>query len=269
MSVLPHVRARTASAIWARRRSVFALRAIAAACLLVASPGRAGEVLAAVAANFTAATQRIVPLFESATGHRVKASFGSTGKLYAQIKNGAPYDVFLSADQRRPDLLEREGATVAGTRFTYAIGRLALWSADPDRVDAAGAVLQSGKIDRLAIANPNTAPYGVAALEVLKRLGVYEGLRHRLIQGQSISQVLQFVGTGNASLGFIAVAQLNSLTTSTGSAWVVPQALYDPIRQDAVLLRHAAPNPAAREFHAFLRGPQARRVIEDLGYGLE
>lgn len=237
---------------------------------LIATPmAWSGEVLVAVAANFTAATKQIVPLFEAATGHRVRTSFGSTGKLYAQIKNGAPFDVFLAADQRRPELLEEEGVSVPGSRFTYATGRLALWSAEAGLVDPEGSVLSSDRIERLAIANPKTAPYGAAALEILQRLGIEARLRPRLVQGESISQTFQFVSTGNAALGFIALSQLRGLPQARGSAWIVPQRLYTPIRQDAILLERAAENTAAREWLSFLRGPQARRVIEQLGYGVE
>lgn len=249
-----------------RRLAAFTI----AAALLIATPmARSGEVLVAVAANFTAATKQIVPLFEAATGHRVRTSFGSTGKLYAQIKNGAPFDVFLAADQRRPELLEGEGVAVPGSRFTYATGRLALWSADAGLVDPEGAVLSSERIERLAIANPKTAPYGAAALEILQRLGIEARLRPRLVQGESISQTFQFVSTGNATLGFIALSQLRGLPEAQGSAWIVPQQLYSPIRQDAILLERATENIAARDLLSFLRGPQARRVIEQLGYGVE
>jgi molybdate transport system substrate-binding protein len=227
------------------------------------------EVLIAVAANFTAATQRIVPLFEASSGHRVRVSFGSTGKLYAQIRNGAPFDAFLAADQVRPELLEEEGVSVPGSRFTYATGRLALWSADAGLVDPEGAVLSSDRIERLAIANPKTAPYGAAALEILQRLGIAARLRPRLVQGESISQTFQFVSTGNATLGFIALSQLRGLPEPRGSAWIVPQHLYTPIRQDAILLERATDNTAARDWLSFLRGPEARRVIEQLGYGVD
>lgn len=251
------------------RRVCSALRLLALAVVLASPLAHAGEALVAVAANFTGAMQRVVPLFESATGHRLKTSFGSTGKLYAQIKNGAPFDVFLAADQRRPALLEEQGLTVSGSRYTYAAGRLVLWSVDRSTVDPAGAVLRSGEIERLAIANPKTAPYGAAALEILRNLGVYEALRARLVRGENISQTFQFVKTGNATLGLVALAQVRSLPAGTGSVWIVPQGLYAPIRQDAVLLKRGASNAAARDFLTFLRGPQAQRIIGDLGYGVE
>jgi len=226
---------------------------------------RAGEVKAAVAANFTAAMKEIAAGFEAATGHKVLASYGSTGKLYAQIENGAPFEVFLAADRKRPAMLEDAGT--ASGRFTYAVGKLVLWSADPGLVDAAGKVLQTGRFRRLAIANPATAPYGAAAMQVIGALGLGDSLQEKLVRGDSIAQTYQFVATANAGLGFVALAQV--VLNPSGSRWEVPQALYDPIRQDAVLLRAGAGNPAAAALLAYLKSAPARAVIERFGYGTE
>jgi molybdate transport system substrate-binding protein len=238
--------------------------------LLALIPGvGSAQVTVAAAANFTAAMERLQPIFEQDSGHRLRVSFGSTGKLYAQIRNGAPFDVFLAADQRRPELLEQEGLAVAASRRTYASGRLALWSADPTLVDDEGAVLASGRFQRLAIANPRTAPYGAAAIEVLRALGVFEEIEPRLVRGENIAQTFAFVSTRNAQLGFIALSQARALAQGEGSIWVVPGHLYAPIRQDAVLLKRAADNAAARAFLDFLAGDVARAVILELGYGVD
>lgn len=229
----------------------------------------AAELTAAVAANFTTAIKRLAPDFERASGHRLRPSFGSTGKLYAQIKNGAPFDVFLAADATRPRLLETQGDAVAGTRFTYAVGRLVLWSPKAGVVDARGDVLQTGNFARLAIANAKTAPYGAAAEQALRRLGVWHRLEPRLVRGENITQTFQFVSTGNAPLGLVALAQVRALpATQQGSQWLVPAALHDPLRQDAVLLKHGADNVAARAFLAYLRSPKAQSIIQALGYSI-
>lgn len=222
----------------------------------------AAEIRVAVAANFTAAMREIAAAFEQTSGHTLKLSFGSTGKLYAQIVNGAPFDVFLSADQARPQRLVEQRR--ASGRFTYAIGRLALWSRQPGYVSDGPGILQHGEFRRLAVANPKTAPYGVAAMQVLERLGVAAQLRGRLVRGDSIAQTYQFVATGNAELGFVALAQLS--LDPGGSHWLVPQSMHDPLRQDAALLDRAADPGAATEFLAFLRGPRARAIIEQFGY---
>jgi molybdate transport system substrate-binding protein len=218
----------------------------------------------AAAANFTAAMKEIVRGFEAATGHPTVPSYGSTGKLYTQIVNGAPYDVFLAADQTRPERLVREGR--ASGQFTYATGRLVLWSPQPDLVDEGGAVLGDGGFRRLAIANPKTAPYGAAAMEVLAALGVDDALTPKLVRGDSISQTRQFVASGAAELGVLALAQI--VLDAGGSRWVIPQALHTPIRQDAVLLARGADKPAARAFMHYLHGPEARSVIERYGYAV-
>jgi len=234
-----------------------------------AAPAFADKVNVAVAANFTAAMNEIAPLFTEATGHEAVVSFGSTGKLYTQIQNGAPFGVFLAADAKRPALAEKDGLGVTGTRFTYALGRLALWSKDPALVDDRGEVLKGGKFTHLAIANPKTAPYGAAAVEVIAKLGLDQALEPKLVRGDNIAQTYQFVATGNAELGFVALAQIALLDgAERGSAWRVPQELYAPIEQQAVLLKRDEGNPAAKAFLEFLRGPEASAVIERFGYGL-
>ncbi|WP_346380314.1 molybdate ABC transporter substrate-binding protein [Acidithiobacillus sp.] len=230
---------------------------------------RAAEVQVAVAANFAAPMKKIAAEFERATGDKAVLSLGSTGNFYAQIKNGAPYQVFLSADAATPRKLEREGLAVAGTGFTYAIGKLVLWSAQPGFIDAGGEVLKKENFRHLAVANPQLAPYGAAALETLRKLGLLATLTPKLVQGQNIAQTYQFVASGNAQLGFVALSQAyEGGKLKSGSAWIVPADLYHPIRQDAVLLKPGAANPAARALMRFLKGAQARAVIQDYGYGL-
>jgi molybdate transport system substrate-binding protein len=234
-----------------------------------AAPLHAAEVAAAVAANFTAPMKQIAAAFEADTGHTVVLSFGSSGKLYAQIANGGPFDVFLSADAERPAQAEAEGLAVAGSRFTYAVGTLVLWSPDPKQVDAAGAVLKSGGFRHLAIANPKTAPYGTAAVEAMRKLGVYDTVAPRLVQGDSITQTWQFVATGNAELGFVAASQLiKDGQPLAGSRWVVPTDLYAPILQDAVRLKRGADNPAAAALVDYLKGEKAAGIIRSYGYAL-
>lgn len=230
---------------------------------------RAAEVQVAVAANFAAPMQAIAAGFEQATGDKVSVSLGSTGKFYAQIKNGAPYDIMLSADAETPAKLEREGLAVPGSRFTYAIGKLVLWSPRPGYVDESGAVLKKGGFRHLAVANPKLAPYGEAAMETLAKLGVLNRVKPKLVQGENIAQTYQFVASGNAELGFVALSQVYAAgKIKSGSAWIVPAALYSPIRQDAVLLDKGKGNPAAAALLDFLKGPQARAVIRDYGYAL-
>jgi molybdate transport system substrate-binding protein len=238
-----------------------------ALCLAVAAmPAKAGDTLVAVAANFAATADEIAEAFTEATGHTVKYSFGATGQLYTQITQGAPFEVFLAADAVRPELAETEGYAVSGSRFTYSAGKLVLWSADPAAVDTKGEVLKSGNFKRLAIANPETAPYGAAAVEVLEALGVYEAVQPKIVQGSSIAQAHQFVATGNAELGFVALAQI--IMDDKGSHWVVPDDLYNPIVQDAVLLKAGEANEAARAYLNFLRGPEAVAIIQRYGYGV-
>lgn len=246
-------------------------RIAACALLLLAGslPVRAAEVIVAVAANFTAPMQKIAQSFEQDTGHKAVLSFGSTGSFYAQIRHGAPFQVLLAADDETPSRLERDGATVAGSRFTYATGKLVLWSRQPGLIDGNGDVLRSGRFERLAIANPKLAPYGAAARETLEKLGVLEALQARIVQGDNIAQTYQFVATGNAQLGFVALSQvMTDGRIAQGSAWVVPASLHAPIRQDAVLLARGKENPAAMSLLAYLRGEKARALIRAHGYDL-
>lgn len=225
----------------------------------------ADQVKVAVAANFTAAMKEIAKDFEKATGHSTQVSFGSTGKLYTQIENGAPFEVFLAADQKRPKMLAEEGKATG--EFTYAVGKLVLWSADPDMIQDSGKVLSRGDFAKLAIANPKTAPYGAAAIDVMKSLAVDQMLEPKLVQGDNIAQTYQFVATKNAELGFVAKAQI--ALDASGSSWEVPQDLYSPIRQDAVLLEKGENNPAATALIDYLKSDAAKAVIEKYGYGVE
>lgn len=227
----------------------------------------AAEVQVAVAANFSAPMQRIAADFEQATGHQAKLAFGSTGKFYAQIRHGAPFDVLLAADDETPAKLEKEGMAVAGSRFTYSIGRLALWSAKPGYVDDKGEVLKQGAFKHLAIASPKLAPYGAAAVETLNRLGLQAALQPKFVQGENIAQTFQFVSTGNAELGFVALSQvIEGGKLKRGSAWIVPPGLHAPIRQDAVVLARGRDNPAALALMKYLKQDQARAIIKAYGY---
>ena len=230
---------------------------------------RAAEVTVAVASNFSAPMQKLAQAFEQETGHKALLSFGSTGNLYAQIRNGAPYEVLLAADDATPRKLEAEGLGVAGSRFTYAIGTLVLWSKQPGLVDEKGDVLRSGKFERIAMANPKLAPYGAAAVETLTQMGVLQTVQPKLVQGENISQTYQFVATQNAQLGFVALSQVMvDGRVSQGSAWVVPAHLHSPIRQDAVLLAKGRDAPAAAALMRFLRSERARALIRTFGYAL-
>lgn len=248
-----------------------AVRSASLAWLVVAAlpAARAGEVTVAVAANFSLPMQRIAASFEAETGHRARIAAGATGRLEAQIGNGAPFDILLSADAETPARLLAEGVAVPGSRFTYAIGRLVLWSARPGVVDAQGAVLGQQRFAHLAIANPKTAPYGAAAIDVLGRLGLLDALRPRLVQGENVGQVHQFVASGNAELGFVALSQVwRDGALASGSGWIVPAALHAPLRQDAVLLLPGRDRPAALALLAYLRGAQAGAIIRSFGYEL-
>jgi molybdate transport system substrate-binding protein len=235
----------------------------------LAMPLPAAEVQVAVAANFTAPMQKIAVDFEKATGHQAKLVFGGTGKFYAQIKNGAPFEMLLAADDETPAKLEKEGLAVSGSRFTYSIGQLALWSARPGYVDARGEVLKQGAFEHLAIANPKLAPYGAATVESLTRLGLIGRIEGKFVQGENIAQTYQFVSTGNAELGFVALSQIvENGKLKRGSAWIVPAGLHSPIRQDAVVLTRGKDNPAAAALVEFLKSDAARTVIESYGYAL-
>jgi molybdate transport system substrate-binding protein len=237
------------------------------ACLAAAAPAVADDVKLAVAANFADVARRLAPVFEARSGHTLLISAGSSGKLTSQIENGAPFEVFLSADADRPIYLAAQGQAVADTRFTYAVGCLVLWSPEPGAVDAKGEVLKKGAFNRLAVANPKTAPYGLAAQQTLRTLGLYDTLAPKLVQGDSITQVWQFAASGNAEVAFVALSQVLALDDGKrGSYWLVPKEMHAPIAQDAILLRRGADRPAARAFLDFLRSAPARGVIEASGY---
>ena len=230
---------------------------------------QADEVQVAVAANFTAPIQAIAANFEKATGHKLVAAYGATGQFYTQIKNGAPFQVFLSADDTTPQKLEAEGETVKGSRFTYAVGTLALWSAQPGYVDAQGDVLKQNQFKHLSIANPKAAPYGLAATQVLAKQGLTEQVRDKLVEGQNITQAYQFVSTGNAELGFVALSQIyKDGKVTSGSAWIVPASMHDPIKQDAVILNKGKDSAAVKALVDYLKGPDAAAVIKSYGYEL-
>ena len=237
------------------------------AALAFTTLARADVVQVAVAANFTAPARALAEVFARTTGHEAKLSFGATGAFYTQIKNGAPFDVLLAADDERPARLEKEGDTVAGSRFTYATGQLVLWSAKPGLVDDEGAVLKHGQFGKIAIANPKNAPYGAAAVEAMNKLGLAAALQPKLVTGESIGQTYNFIATGNAELGFVALAQvLDGGKLKSGSMWVVPAQYHAPIIQDAVILKRAANNPAAKAWMELLKTPQSKALIRSYGY---
>lgn len=234
-----------------------------------ASSSYADEVSVAVAANFSAPMQKIAAAFERDTGHKAILSFGSTGKFYAQIVHGAPFQMLLAADKQTPQRLQQAGLAVNGTVFTYAIGKLALWSKQPGLVDANGEVLRSGDFARLALADPKLAPYGAAAVETLSALGLFKQLQPKFVQGESIGQAYQFVATENAALGFVALSQIYADgKLSEGSAWIVPENLHAPLQQDAVILTPGKDTPAAAALAQYLRSEQALSIIRSYGYGL-
>jgi molybdate transport system substrate-binding protein len=235
--------------------------------LLMVAPARADTAQVAVAANFAAPMKPLVAAFEKLTGHNIAWSAGSTAKFYAQIKNGAPFDVFLAADAATPAHLELEGTAVPGSRFTYAVGRLVLWSAQPGYVDAAGAILKSGRFKHIALASPQLAPYGAAAVDVMTHLEVFKTLQPRFVLGENIAQTYSFVATGNAELGFVAQSQvMENGQLKNGSGWLVPSNLHAPIRQDAVLLARGKTNPAALAFLQFLKSEAALALLHSHGY---
>ncbi|MDF3932378.1 molybdate ABC transporter substrate-binding protein [Pseudomonas citronellolis] len=248
-------------------KSTFLRLSLALACTLGAHAALADEVQVAVAANFTAPIQAIAKDFEKDTGHKLVASFGATGQFYAQIKNGAPFEVFLAADDSTPAKLEQEKAIVPGSRFTYAIGTLALWSPKAGYVDAKGEVLKKNEFQHLSIANPKAAPYGLAATQVLDKLGLKDQVAGKIVEGQNITQAFQFVSTGNAELGFVALSQIyKDGKVTSGSAWIVPANLHEPIRQDAVILDKGKDSAAAKALVEYLKGPKASAVIKSFGY---
>ncbi len=242
---------------------------LAAASTLFFGAAQAGEVTVAVAANFTAPMQKIAQAFEQDTGHKAQLAFGATGKFYAQIKNGAPFAVLLAADDETPARLEKESLAVTGTRFTYATGRLALWSKQANLVDDKGEVLRSNSFNKLAIADPKLAPYGAAAMAVIQHLGVQANVTPKLVQGESIGQTYQFVSTENAQLGFVALSQISFDGRITqGSAWVVPPSMHAPLKQDAVLLAAGKDNAAAQALLKYLQADKAKTIIRQYGYAL-
>jgi molybdate transport system substrate-binding protein len=240
---------------------------VALALVAAAAAASADEAVIAVAANFTAPMKQIAAAFRQETGSKVIASFGSTGKLYAQIRNGAPFEALLAADDKTPKKLEKEGMAVPASRFTYAIGKLVLWSARPDLVDDKGKVLEHGDFNKLAIADPKLAPYGVAAIETLSALHLKKALEPKLVVGENIAQAFQFVDSGNADLGFVALSQvMRDGKVTTGSAWIVPAGLHAPIRQDAVVLQKGKGSPAVAALMKYLKGEEARAIIQSFGY---
>lgn len=240
---------------------------IVAVAYMAAHSAHADQVSVAVAANFMAPMKKIAEEFEKDTGHKVTMAFGATGKFYAQITNGAPFEVFLSADDETPARLENAAHAVKGSRFTYAIGKLVLWSAAADYVDRQGEVLAKGNFRHIALANPKTAPYGAAAMETLNQLGLADKVRAKIVQGENIAQTHQFVSTGNAELGFVALSQVyRDGALSGGSAWLIPSRYYAPIRQDAVILDRGRSNPGALALMDYLKGGKARAIIQAFGY---
>jgi molybdate transport system substrate-binding protein len=237
-----------------------------AALFALVLPARAlaAEVQVAVAANFTEPAKEIAAAFKAATGHSATLSFGSSGQFFSQITHGAPYEVFLSADKDRPEEAEKQGVAAPNTRFTYAVGRLVLYSKTPGLVDPKGAVLKNYRYSKIALADPTAAPYGEAAVETLQNLGLFETLKTKFVQGSSITQTYQFVATGAAETGFVALSQV--VNEPGGSRWLVPETLHAPIEQQAILLWPGAKDPAARAFLAFLKGPQAKAIIKRYGY---
>lgn len=246
------------------RRPMLIVALSSALSLMLGGTAFAGETKVAVAANFTEAAKAIAARFKARTGHDASLSFGSSGQFYTQIANGAPYEVFLSADVERPQRAEAEGLSVPGSRFTYATGRLVLYSKTPGLVDGKGAVLKTGKFEKLSIADPKAAPYGQAAVETLTRLKLYDALKPRVVQGASITQAFQYVQTGAAELGFVALSQV--VNEKGGSRWVVPASDHTPIEQQAVLLKTGANSDAAKAFVKFLKSGEAKAIIKRYGY---
>jgi molybdate transport system substrate-binding protein len=240
-----------------------------AAALLLALPAEAAEVKVAVAANFAQPMKEIAAEFEKDSGHKVALTQGATGKFYAQITNGAPFEVFLSADDETPTKLVKEGKAVTGTQYTYAIGRLALWSPDDKLVDQGGNILKTDKFKFIAIANAKVAPYGRAAVQTMQKLGVLASIEPRVVQGESIAQTHQFVTSGNAQLGFVALSQVwESGKLKSGSGWIVPETMHEELRQDAVLLNPGKESPAASALLTYLKSDKAKKIIDRYGYKL-
>lgn len=246
------------------RRPMLIAALSGALSLMLGGAALAGETKVAVAANFTDAAREIAAKFKARTGHDATLSFGSSGQFYTQIANGAPFEVFLSADVERPQKAEAEGLSVPGSRFTYATGRLVLYSRTPGLVDGKGAVLKTDKFDKLSIADPKAAPYGQAAVETLTKLKLYDALKPKIVQGASITQAFQYVQTGAAELGFVALSQV--VGEQGGSRWVVPASNHTPIEQQAVLLKTGQNSEAAKAFVTFLKSGEAKAIIKRYGY---
>ena len=242
---------------------------MAAAALALPPAAWPASTSIAVAANFAAPMRSLVQSFEKNTGHKVVVALGATGQLYAQIKNGAPFDVLLAADDETPKKLESEGLAVSGSRASYAIGRLVLWSKRGELIDAKGEFLSTGRFDRIAIANPKLSPYGLAAVEVIEKLGLTQAIKPKAIEASNITQAHQFVASGNAEIGFVALAQVaEGGKIKSGSGWIIPESLHSPIQQDLVLLQRGKTNPAAQQLIEFLRSENAKAVIRSYGYAL-
>jgi molybdate transport system substrate-binding protein len=236
-------------------------------CWAAAHAAHSAQAHVAVAANFAEPMRAIAAVLEKTTGHTIAITAGATGKLYAQIKNGAPFDVLLSADSKTPEALEKEGLAHAGSRFAYATGKLVLWSADPKRVDAQGDILKNPALGKVAYANPKLAPYGAAAVEVMSKLGLTTALAPKLVQGESIGQTYTFAYSGNADAGFVALSQvLEGGKLKSGSMWLIPEALYTPIRQDAIVLQRGTHNEAAQALVKLLKSPAIQDLIRTYGY---
>lgn len=241
--------------------------AIALLLSLTAGFARAGEATIAVASNFSSTMTAILIEFEQATGHKIKMATGASGKLYAQIENGAPFQAFFSADQVTATALSKNGLALAESQFTYAIGQLVLWSATPGLVDDQGMILRQDSNKKIALANAKVAPYGMAAVNTLQNLNIERQTKHRLVQGENIAQTYQFVATGNAELGFVALSQLSDKNHKVrGSFWIIPKHLYKPIRQDAVILIGGENSEAIEELMQFFKGKKARTIIQAYGY---
>jgi molybdate transport system substrate-binding protein len=239
-----------------------------ASLMLAALPAQAEDISVAVAANFTAPMKIIAAEFEKDSGHKVVASYGSTGKFYAQIKNGAPFEILLAADDETPTKLVKEAVGQSGSQFTYALGKLVLWSAKPGLVDGAGAVLKKGDFAHLSLADPKLAPYGAAGIETLKTLGAFEAVSPKIVTAENITQAYQFISSGNAELGFLALSQVLKDGKIEGSFWLVPANLYTQIRQDAVVLEPGKGKAAVEALMKFLKGGKAKAIIKSFGYEL-
>jgi molybdate transport system substrate-binding protein len=251
------------------QRTAIAIVAVFASVWIYGATAQAEKVQVAVAANFVPPFKEIAEEFQKATGHTAELSAGSSGKFYAQIVNDAPFEVFFSADNERPKLLEQEGLAVKGSRFTYAVGRLVLWSPDPQLVKGEQ-TLQSDGFKHLAMANPKTAPYGAAAMQAMKSLKLWDKLELKIVQGENLGQTIGFIDSGNAELGFIALSQvMDPKVRGKGSLWNVPNSLHEPIQQDVVLLKKGERNPAAKTLLEFVRSPKGLQIIERYGYDVK